>query len=514
MKRLIALLLCLILILSLAACGFSSGSAAEKNLMLSAHVDEDNVAALVCDSGKVLTIPDVKDALVTRDRNNLIWLSTDGILNRVPFHAEKTDLSKSELIAEDVEELLALSNTGACFRNKDDETFRFLFTDKSLIKFSKEVSTVVSNANTDLFYALNGKLYYLAHESENSESIGSFKGSVNLRPISEDTSELIWIDCDDLAQTDTVYYFNGTDNEKLFETENHGYGSGVVVEKSPSGDYVAIYSYYDSHLLLRAPGKDFVMVDLKDEIEFNIYSKDSALSDTSSKIDGVYAATSTDGYNTVYWVSFDGDREKVLSKVISFGVSQGFLYYLNEENTLYKATAGGATIGEGERIATEVDDFAVSNGYLYYMKDTEEKDDSYFIGSGTLYAYPPKASAPVRVASDVYARYYSYYSWPDSVNNCLFIADDGKTVLYLKNPEEHDYFTYGSLYRYTSGAKEPERIMSDVLEYSIGGNTAKLHADRFTFARYIDEESSEEKDLYNWYFYNGKEAVCVARNAS
>ena len=62
MKHLTALLLCLILILPLAACGFSSGSEVEKNLILSAYVDKDNVATLVCDSGKILTIPDVKGA--------------------------------------------------------------------------------------------------------------------------------------------------------------------------------------------------------------------------------------------------------------------------------------------------------------------------------------------------------------------------------------------------------------------------------------------------------------------
>lgn len=514
MKRLIALLLCLILILPLAACGSSSGSAAEKNRVISAHVDEDHVSYLVCDSGKVLTIPDSEDAFVTRDRKNLVWLSTDGVVNRVPFNADKTDLTKAEQLAEDAEDLLSVSDKGFCFSSKSDELFRFLFADKSVIEVSKDFSALIPTANGDLFYAFNGRLYYLPHDSEDSQSIASFRGSVRLWTISENTSELIWADFDESAETDTVYYYNGVENEKLFQAKNSGYGSNIVVESSPSGDYVVVYSYSDTFLMLKAPDRDFVKVDLKADIESGICTKDGALSNTTSKIDGIYAAAAADDYEAVYWVSFDGDREKVLSKVISFEVSQGLLYYLNEEKTLYKAAAGGATIGEGERIATEVDDFVVRNGYLYYMKDTVEDGDSYFVGTGTLYAYPPKAAAPVRIASDVYAQHFSYYSRPDSVFCRLFIADDGKTVLFLKNPEEHSYFTYGSLYRYTSGAKDPERIMSDVLEYNISGNTTRLHANGFTFARYIDEETSEEKDLFDWYYYNGKEAVCVARNAS
>lgn len=515
MKRIIALLMCFVLVASVAACGFTAEkTAVEKNRISRAFIDDQNVAYLVCDSGSVLKIQDAKGAWVTAERKTLLWLSEDSSLYIAPFTGDNTDLTKAQLIDESAE-ILALTDKGLCFDNKDGELSRVLFADNSIVHVAKEAESVSASANMDIFFTTDGKTRFLPHDSEEVQTIGTNHETVQFWTLSDQTSEVVWADNEYTEDTSMLYYFNGQESIEIGEIRKNKYYSSLEVEASPSGDYVAVYSSYDGKLFLKAPNQEFSKIEFKGEIVPGIYTSEGLLSDRKlSKMDGVYVGVEQDDYDSIYWVTFDGDKEKILSKVISFETSQGTLYYLSAESALYKTDAAAVATKNGERITSEVDDFNVSNEYVYYVKDSEQLKDSNFEGIGTLYSYCAKESEPIKISNDVYVTYFSSYSSErDNIYCNLSFADDGKTVLYLKNPEIHKYTAYGSLFCFTHGDKEPKRIMGEVNEYSIQSLRTKLHSDQIIFSRYIDEETSESNHLFDWFFYNGKEAISIAKRA-
>ncbi len=512
MKRCIGVLICLIMSILLGACSIASkGERAKEYTETPALIDDQGVGHLLCDSGKVLTIPNAKLAWVTADRNLLLWISESGCLYRINYSGEKTDLTKAEKISSNVAELMTANNLGLSFVSTSGELYRVLFADNSTVKVVDSVDNVATAPNMNLFISSEGKVYYLPHEAEDIREIGSYSGKTKFWPLSEMNGEIVWVDYNSGAKTDTAYYFNGANNVKLYEMQNSGYGSSVHVETSRTGSYVAVYSYYDQVLLLKAPNKDFITINFNGDIVSGIYTYDDLLGVSEiTEIDGIYVAVEQDETESIYWVTLDGDKEKILSKTLKFEVSNGILYYLTSDNTLYATKAAKAVTSSGEQLVNDVDDYVVSSDYIYYMKDTEQVSGTGFDGVGTLYAYTLKDREPVKVATDVYASYYD----ESSIYCELYCADDGKTVLYLKNPENHDYNTYGSLFLYTYGSKEPERIMGEVNEYYIYSLKTKFSSDSIIFAQYIDKELSETSPYrFDWYFYNGKEAVSVAKNA-
>ena len=511
MKRFLSLLLAVTCILTLASCG-SGGSSGKQvpdraKTVFSFFADESTVYVL-CDSGSGLKIPNASDALVSPDRKRLVYVTDDGDLYCVDFKNEKTDLSAATLVADDVASIIIVKDAGFCFRGNDQSLNRVMFSDLEVDDIAASYETANLTDNADLFYSGNGKVYFLPHDADDAESIGSYKGKLKFILISRAGNSACWLDYDN--SVDTAYYFDGNDTVKIHEFTSQDYSTTTLQYTNFNQDYTVVYSYKDSVVYVKAPNSDFTRVNIGKNPYFGVFTDVGEIGiDTRKEISGFYVKAGDYGDYSVYWFSPDGEKEKIVSGVLAFTVADGTLYYITKDKDLYRTKAEGAKTAEGEKLAGDVYALTSSgeSGYVFYVRNAEEVKGSFMSGTGTLYCFRAGDKEPTKIAGDVVIRYYGILN---SYNTELTLADHGKSVLYFRDPEEHSYDMFGTMYLYKIGNSKPKRIAQEVFTYSISGMKNNLYSDAFFFARYIDDAYTDD-DIYDYYFFNGKETVSIAK---
>lgn len=512
MKRLCALILTLLAVISLTACGSTESNPDSENASLSAIIDTSDTGFIVCDSGNILEIPDTKEAYVTSDRKYLLQLSTKGTLGLFSFAEEKTTLENADVTIDRVSQFTFNENGFSCIM-EEGTICRCLFDDKSIFNINYVVDATLTTSNMDMYFASKGTIYSVPHNSKTAERIGTYSNDIYIYGASKDGSKVIMEDYNADDSTTTVYYYDGIETVKLDVFKSNDYSTGINYYYSDLGDYVVVSSYNDTKLLVKGPNSDFKKIEFNGEIGFYVRTSQGLFYNSASP-DGFYVdvGPAEDHLYDVYWVTFDGEKEKLFSDVRNYDVANGLMYYINKDQDLYRTKAVGESTDTGERIASDVYtiDLSYDDEYVYYIKNVIAHSESSFNGTGTLYGLGPKSKEPVRIASDVYLTYYNFAYI--SVYSELFIADHGKSVLFFKNPEDHNYHTFSTLYLYRWGSDEPVKIKGEVHDYLYRANKTYLSSDSFLFSRYIDDESSDAY-IYDWYYYNGNEATLIAKNA-
>ena len=512
MKRFLSLLLAITCILTLAACGSGDSSGKQVpdvNKATIAFVVDESTSYVLCDSGSTLKIPNASAASVSPDRKHLVYITDDGDLYCVDFKNEKTDLSAATRVTDGVASIIIVKNAGFCFKGDDQSLNRVMFSDLEVDDIAASYERIAYTDNLDLFYSGKGKVYFLPNDADDAESIGSYKGKPEFLGVSRNGKFVCWLDHDGSA--DTVYYFDGNDTEKIHEFSSASYSSTLYYSNF-NQDYAVVFSYKDSVAYVKTPNSDFTRVNIGKTPYFGTFTDMGDIRiDTRKEIGGFYVKAGDYGDYSVYWLSPDGEKEKIVSGVLDFTVADGNLYYITKDKDLYQTKAEGAKTAEGEKLAGDV--FALTSsgesGYVFYVRDAEQLKDMSTNGTGTLYCFRAGDKEPTKIANDVLIHYYSSLNSYDTV---LTLADHGKSVLYFRDPEEHDYMAFGTLYLYKVGDSEPKRIAQEVSTYSISGMKNNIYSDAFFFARYIDEDYTDDY-IYDYYFFNGKETVSIAKEA-
>ena len=252
----------------------------------------------------------------------------------------------------------------------------------------------------------------------------------------------------------------------------------------------------EEHMWIKETGKEPVTLKLgSDTFSYSIFTDDGGFYDSKAS-DALYVSVLRDtGYN-VYRFTTDGNRERILPEVYGFVVSNGTIFYAEDDGTLKYAKLKDGALAEETRIAKDVSYFYVfGNGkYVYYFRDVDNS-------MGTLYCYHVDSGDSRKIASDVYV---------DS--SLRFNASaDGKTVLFWKDVGKIDQTDLGTLMMWTYGEDDPVFISEDVLYLcaTSGLSNEQILPDSFLFMKF-GFKATNGNIISDWMYYNGEKAVSFA----
>lgn len=77
-----------------------------------------------------------------------------------------------------------------------------------------------------------------------------------------------------------------------------------------------------------------------------LYTKDGRLDESTGDADGLYALVKASDSSSAYFITLDGDREKIVSDIRAFQIANGKICYLTTDKDLYLADIDG---GAGNR---------------------------------------------------------------------------------------------------------------------------------------------------------------------
>lgn len=507
MRRMLVLLLAVAL--TAALCGCSGGTAvgaksgAGNLAIISGKIDADGTAYLPVMDGTTVTIPgDVYRAVLLKDRATIVVLEKDGLLYTTTVSApgEKTT------VAENVAELSYTGSTGLTYKDGKGEFFRYLFADGSTVSLGKNISC---RAGTDSLSVLladdQGKIYLMPQDATEPEKIGSFEDVFAPEAVSSDGKTAVWMEKDTDAGTHTTCVYTGENRIRLGEV-NSKYNS-VYPQFNSGESFLAIADTYGSDLsFLNIGDEEITTVKLGNELySSTIYTKNGQLRyDTAQTIDGLYVLVEADSNASIYYISMDGDREKVVGNVTDMATAGGRLYYLDGDKNLYTAKLNGSELQEETRVAGDVSLFQVSrNGnYAYYLKNVEGN-------TGTLSRYNATKGESEKVSANAYSYIGSYWSIA-----YFYVSEDGKTVYFFEDIEQNVGDTYsdtGTLKCATEGA-DSVKIATDVITgrpYS-GLREDWVNAKGFAFEKYISTDGDGNL-MVNWMYFNGTESQTIAK---
>lgn len=492
----VLVVLAVVLLVSLIGGGSGNSGSAELNTIY-AQIDEDGVAYLPLMNGKVLKIDEEVDtAVLTADRKHVVVLLQDGDL-----YVTDTKLSKKTTIASDADVLRTVRDEGFIYSDEDELYYRVLFKDNKPLELGEELALAVADKALSVLYATDdGSIYTLTAGSDEEVKVGRFDDRVELKSISNDGKLSVWVNKD--GSTNELVLNDGEERSNLGELT--GKYTSVYVSYSKDQSLMTITSPYADSMWIKKSGEDAVKVKLGSGIAGStVYTDKGLLADVKgSQVGYLYvSASASDNLNNVYAVTVDGERERILSKVESFGVAGSRIIY-TEDGDLYVASLKKDTVDKEEKITGSVDVFTLSrNGsYVYFMKDAE--DDA-----GTLYCLKVGAKEAQKVSGDAACL---------TLIGTTFLnvrsTDDGKTIFFLKNPEEigDTYRDMGTLYSWSYGAKSATKLAPDVLYNSFLSyrSDGTLDPDSFMFEKYSYDNSD---GIYvDWMYWNGKEAQKLA----
>ena len=235
-----------------------------------------------------------------------------------------------------------------------------------------------------------------------------------------------------------------------------------------------------------------------------LYTKDGRLDESTGDADGLYALVKASDSSSAYFITLDGDREKIVSDIRAFQIANGKICYLTTDKDLYLADIDGAQATDAVKLAGEVVDFdiAADGETVYYVKNFEEKEKS-----ASLYRYSVAQGEAEKLSSDAYTLgfwglYYSYYS----------LSSDGKTVFFFEQMQSigDTYSTSGVLKCATVGS-EPVQVSTDIMvSLESGLLNGSIDPKHVMLEKYISLD--EEKNiLVNWMYFDGTQAQALAK---
>lgn len=502
MKKTIAIILAFVLSLSLAACGQSTSpksAKAETNACVLAKYDSDGIAYVPLMSGNIAKIDDdVLVSAVTPDRGHIVVLTKDGVL----YFTDADQATKTQ-VTDKAGSLQAVATEGLLYADTDGDFHRYLFADGSDVNIGVVDAGKLSDAGFSVAFTVDSSIYVLSGSAQEKEKLGNVTNSCTFLYLSDDGKTVYWNDYRNYEET----VFVSVDGERTkigtFETSSKYTGAAVTYNENQK--FAVVTNSHSDTLFVVPESGEPLKVKLGSELASSaIFTKTGPLSDdTSSAFSGIYVSLSGSDGDNLYYIDAKGEREKVLSKIDSYTIYDGSLYFVDEDNNLKTAKLTGATLSDEKKLAGDVEilDTANHHGYFYFIKDYSSSDNT-----GVLYTYK-KGSDPVKVASDVVCWKYGSSGFIRGAN-----STDGKTIYFYKESTDikDTYDDYAVLYKYTYGDAEPTKIASDVIVGSTNSGylSGAINNNSFTYLKY---SSVKDDDIIgDWYYFNGTESSKMA----
>lgn len=506
MKKMIVILLTVVLVLSLAACGQSSSAKDETKMCIDAHCDSDGIAYVPLMSGKVAKIDDdVAEAKLTPDRTRIVVLTKDGVL-----YYTDTDQAKKTEITDKGDYTIYVRDEGVLYKGSDGNYHRYLFADGSDVNIggAKHSSSRLSETGFNAVFAIDSSMYILPENAHEKEKIGSTAEYCRFLYLSDDCKTVYWQEIED--DEATVFISVNGEKTKLGTFETSSRSTDVTYNKNHK---FAVVTNYDDDILFVVPESgEPIKVKLGNALASEaIYTKAGPLSeDTSSAFSGIYVCVRGSDGNNLYYIDANGEREKVLSGIGSYVIYDDFIYFVDEDDNLKTAKLAEETLSKEEKITGHVDIMDTStginnDGYIYFIRNYDDTDET-----GTLYVCK-KGSDPKKIASDV-----TCYKYGSGGMGSIPVREgaDGKTIYYFKDcidiTDNGPMYHYAVLYKCTYGDSEPTRIASDVVVNTISSGYASGAIDNNSFLYLKYYSIKDGAAVGDWYYYNGKESVRMA----
>lgn len=503
MKKMIVILLAVVLVLSLAACGQGGSAQNEIKTEIDAEFDCDGNAYVPLMSGKTVKIDDdVAEARITPDRTSIVVRTKDGIL-----YFTDADQKKKTQITDDVEYIIAVRDAGILYLDPNGDCHRYLFADGSDWNVGSIGEYGLSETGFNTAFEIGSSVRIIPENSKFSIGVGGVKNYCDLLYLSDDGETVYWQDYN-LDGEVTVYVSINGEETKLGTFETSSISTEVTYNKNHKFAVVT-NSGADTLFVVPSYGEP-LKVKLGSELVSNVvFTKTGLLSeDTSAAFSGIYVCVEGSEGNNLYYIDANGEREKVMSGIGAYAIYDNSICFVDEDDNLRIAKLAEETLSKEEKITGHVDILNYSTristgGYVYFIKDYDDTDET-----GTLYAYKI-GSDPIRIASEVTCEKYGSrgigYIWGR-------YGSDGKTIYYYKDFTHIDdaYGDYAVMYKYTYNDSEPTRIASDVIVGSIssGYTSRAINNKSFVYIKYYSVKN--EKVIGDWYYYNGKESVRMA----
>lgn len=493
----VVLAVVIVLIVSLSG----KGGAEVRKSVINARISDDGTAYIPLMDGTCVTIgDDVKSAALTADRTHIVVLLTDGTL-----YVTDPQLSEKTTIADEAAKFSNIRDDGFFYEDEEECSYRVLFQDGEPLELGHDVAFIVADNTCSVLYATDdGDIFSLAAGSDERGRVGTFDKSTSMEGISDDGQICVWVNSD--GEERTIYFHDGQDRITL-GTVTCKYNYTYVTFTEDQQMATVVNSYCDTMWILNRD-QEPVKVKLGAEPDVStVYTSKGYLSrSTAQQAQYLYMLTEADNGANVYCITPDGDRERVLSRVLSMSTAGDHIFYLDTDNNLRCGKLEGASITEETKLAGDVDMFEVSsNGaYVYYIKGVDEDNDT-----GSMYCAKLGTEGSEKIDSDVYCYYFS----ASLAFMQIDISTDGATVYYGTDPEKvGDTSTRQcTMMMWSYGSEDPVRIASDALISSTnsGYSTGEVNPDALIYLKV--SYSNPDKDIFgNWMFYNGKESQRMA----
>ena len=498
----IVIILVAIIVATLLSGGKFTSSDKTIAVALSAYCDEDGVAYIPLMDGSIRKIDDdVSQAYITPDRKRIIVIKKDGTVYYTYSNAQE---EVKVTVADNGQDIHCVEDEGLIYEDSEQEYHRYLFSDSSDVNLGALglLDFLVSEQNFNIAFSDESGVYYLGENSQEKEKLANYDYDCSIFFVSDDGDLVYWIDYD--GEMSIVYAYMNGEKTKIGTLES----SYPHIIQNKIQKYAVIYDYESENMILVSEKEEPINVKLGNKLyDGRIYNQTGFFSeDSSSSFKGIYInILNDDSKNTfnIYYIDKQGEREKILSDVKYSAVYDGFLYYVDEDDNLKQSKISGMKLSEEKKITGDVEaPMYFCNKYFYFLKDISEKDST-----GILYVYKP-GSDPDKIDSEV-------------LNGSTIISNDGKTIYYYKNVDTIDDISgirkYGDLYRYTYGAKNSEKISSDVIigtvESGIFGMNGNLPYSRINNKSFVYQKYSyvkKGKMISDWYYFDGAKSEIMA----
>lgn len=522
MKKAVSFILALVMCMMLCACGGSLKSGDNAYSTLTGMNSEDDGYIVPMLPGKYLTKNignKVVWASVTPDRNNIVFIKDDGTLCTVA-----ADSSDAEKIADNARWVVRLENTGFVYAEEIAwgkttllQYYRYTFADGELVKLgvALEDCMFAEDSLSMAYTAIDGLddavkdidseklkvcVRLLNESSSEPETLATASLSeiynMVVLAISESGDKVIWAEVKENDDKGRVYLYADGDKDTLCSVED--------ISDVQYNDDLSLVTVADgtNNILYVSIDGETEKYKLGDEISGRyIYTDKGSISDSTSAVKGLYVSCrGNDGFN-LYWVSMDGDREKIAENLGNYRINNGSILYTDDEDRLYSAKLSGSEITDAEKIAGDVEGFYIAedNKTVVYYKDMGEDD------AWALFVYTGRGE-PQKINAEAAGKYS-----PD-----FYVSSDASAVFYFKDLEKTDSGDYyGTLMKYSLKDKESVKISSEVLTDSLFDGkthdfTYTIDGSSFIYSKYVDSDDSDV--VFNWMLFNGKDSEIVAKN--
>ena len=469
--------------------------------VIEGKVGSDGTGYLPRMDGTMLEIRgDVVALWLLKDRKTAVILERDGTLYTLAGEEKQT-------LAAEVSSVQTVRSSGVLYLDGEGYLYRQLFDVDEPVRLGQNPEAITAETSlTTLFVDAEKNLYLLKEDAQEPEKISQCTqdgASVELEAVTDDGGTAIWMEVNKTDKKSSVYLYETGDRSLLGEVDS-AYSS-TYPAFSADGALLAVGNTSASTLWFQKSGGEVVKAKLGGTLSSAaLYTKDGRLDESTGDADGLYALVKASDSSSAYFITLDGDREKIVSDIRAFQIANGKICYLTTDKDLYLADIDGAQATDAVKLAGEVVDFdiAADGETVYYVKNFEEKEKS-----ASLYRYSVAQGEAEKLSSEAYTLglWGLYYS-------CYSLSSDGKTVFFFEQMQSiGDTYSTSGVLKCAAVGSGPVQVSTDIMvSLESGLLNGSIDPKHVMLEKYISLD--EEKNiLVNWMYFDGTQAQALAK---